>query len=51
VLTQEQLDSFHANGFLIMRGLFQGEELRLLTEAVDRTQAQVRPAKANTIST
>jgi hypothetical protein len=40
VLTQEQIDSFHADGYLIMRGVFQGEELRLLTAAVDAVQAQ-----------
>jgi phytanoyl-CoA hydroxylase len=40
VLSQEQLDFFHANGYLVMRGIFAGEELRLLTEAVNRTQAQ-----------
>ncbi len=40
MLTQEQIEFFHNNGFLIMRGLFQGEELRLLKEAVDAVQAQ-----------
>jgi phytanoyl-CoA hydroxylase len=40
MLTQEQLDSFHANGFLIMRGLIHGEELRLLTEAMNEVQRQ-----------
>ena len=40
MLTQEQIESFHANGFLIMRGLYNGEELQRLTDAVNRTQAQ-----------
>ncbi|HLV79058.1 MAG TPA: phytanoyl-CoA dioxygenase family protein [Chthonomonadaceae bacterium] len=40
MLTQEQIAFFHANGFLIMRGGFQGEELRRLTEAVDAVQAE-----------
>lgn len=40
MLSQEQIDFFHNNGFLIMRGLFQGEELRLLREAADAVQAQ-----------
>jgi len=37
VLTQEQIDFFHDNGFLIMRQLFRGEELRLLREAAEET--------------
>jgi ectoine hydroxylase-related dioxygenase (phytanoyl-CoA dioxygenase family) len=40
VLTQEQIDSFHTDGYLILRGVFQGEELRLLTAAIDAVQAQ-----------
>jgi hypothetical protein len=40
MLSQVQIDFFHQNGYLILRGLFQGEELRLLTEAVDAVQAQ-----------
>jgi ectoine hydroxylase-related dioxygenase (phytanoyl-CoA dioxygenase family) len=40
MLTQEQIDFFHTNGYLIMRGVFQGEELRQLTEAVNVVQAQ-----------
>ena len=35
MLTQQQLDSFHANGYLIMRGLIQGRELALLQEAAE----------------
>ena len=33
MLTQQQLDFFHANGYLIMRGLVRGRELTLLQEA------------------
>ncbi len=40
MLSQEQIDFFHQNGFLIMRQMFQGEELRLLKQAVDEVQAQ-----------
>ncbi|HZT40727.1 MAG TPA: phytanoyl-CoA dioxygenase family protein [Chthonomonadaceae bacterium] len=40
MLTQEQIAFFHANGYLIMRGVFQGEELRCLIEAVDAVQAE-----------
>lgn len=40
MLSQEQIDFFHRNGFLIMRRMFQGEELRLLQEAVDSVQAE-----------
>lgn len=39
MLTQAQIDFFHANGYLIMRGVFAGEELRRLTAAVDAIQA------------
>ncbi len=39
MLNQEHIDSFHKNGFLIMRKMFDGEELRLLREAVDAVQA------------
>lgn len=40
MLTQQQIDDFHANGFLIMRGVFQGEELTLLREAAEAVAAQ-----------
>ena len=40
MLTQEQIDFFHTNGYLIMQGVYQGEELRLLTDAVNATQAR-----------
>jgi phytanoyl-CoA hydroxylase len=36
MLTQKQLDFFHANGYLIMRGIFRGRELDLLQTAADR---------------
>lgn len=39
MLTQCEIDSFHANGFLIMRQMFSGEELSLLKTAVDSVQA------------
>ncbi len=40
MLTQKQIDFFHGNGFLIMRGLYQGEELKLLQKAADAVQAK-----------
>ena len=35
MLSQEQIDFFHANGFLIMPGLIRGRELEMLQEAAD----------------
>jgi phytanoyl-CoA hydroxylase len=40
MLTQQQIDSFHTNGYLIMRGLVIGKELELLTQAVNAVQAE-----------
>lgn len=40
MLTQEQIDYFHTNGYLIMRGLIKGKELELLQKAADVCQAQ-----------
>lgn len=40
MLHQEQIDFFHANGFLIMPGLVRGHELELLQRAADEVQAQ-----------
>lgn len=40
MLTQQQIDDFHKNGYLIMRGLFKGKELEMLQRAADETQAQ-----------
>ncbi|WP_309120501.1 phytanoyl-CoA dioxygenase family protein [Paenibacillus sp.] len=40
MLTQDQIDYFHQNGYLIMRGLFKGKELELLQRAADEVQAQ-----------
>lgn len=40
MLTQDQIDFFHTNGYLIMRGVFQDEELRRLIAAVDAVQAE-----------
>jgi ectoine hydroxylase-related dioxygenase (phytanoyl-CoA dioxygenase family) len=40
MLTQEQIDRFHAEGFLIMRGVIRGEELARLQRAADDVQAQ-----------
>ncbi len=39
MLAQSEIDSFHANGFLILRQMFSGEELRLLQESVDAIQS------------
>ena len=36
MLTQDQIDYFHTNGFLIMPGLIKGRELALLRSAADR---------------
>ena len=36
MLSQEQIDFFHTNGYLIMRGVLRGEELRLLQDAADQ---------------
>jgi phytanoyl-CoA hydroxylase len=35
MLTQDQLDFFHTNGYLIMRSVIQGSELEMLREAAD----------------
>jgi phytanoyl-CoA hydroxylase len=40
MLTQEQIDYFHVNGYLIMKGLIKGKELELLQKAADVTQAE-----------
>lgn len=40
MLSQQQIDFFHANGHLIMRGLLHGHELAELTAAADRVQAE-----------
>ncbi len=40
MLTQAQIDYFHANGYLIMKGLFSGKELEMLQKAADETQAE-----------
>ncbi|WP_284645614.1 phytanoyl-CoA dioxygenase family protein [Paenibacillus silviterrae] len=40
MLTQEQIEDFHKNGYLIMRGLFKGRELELLQKAADAVQAE-----------
>lgn len=40
MLTQEQIDFFHTNGFLIMRGLIAGEELARLRAAGNEVVAE-----------
>lgn len=40
MLTEQQIDYFHANGYLIMKGLFKGKELELLQQAADAVQAE-----------
>lgn len=40
MLTQDQINDFHHNGFLIMRGLIQGRELELLQEAAETVKNQ-----------
>src|SRR5260370_8077801 len=40
MLTQEHIDFFHTNGYLIMRGLIGDRELALLREQADHVIAQ-----------
>ena len=40
MLTQEQIDQFHRDGFLRIPGLFAGRELELLRDAADHVQAE-----------
>ena len=40
MLTQEQIDQFHRDGFVRIRGLFAGSELDLLRNAADHVQAE-----------
>jgi ectoine hydroxylase-related dioxygenase (phytanoyl-CoA dioxygenase family) len=40
MLTQQQIDYFHTNGYLIMKGLIKGKELELLQQAADACQAE-----------
>jgi ectoine hydroxylase-related dioxygenase (phytanoyl-CoA dioxygenase family) len=36
MLSNQEIEFFHTNGYLIMRGLVRGDELRLLQDAADR---------------
>ena len=40
MLTQEQIDQFHRDGFVRIPGLFAGGELDLLRNAADHVQAE-----------
>lgn len=40
MLDRAQIDAFHRDGFLVMRGLIQGRELELLQAAADRVVAE-----------
>jgi phytanoyl-CoA hydroxylase len=40
MLNQDQIDLFHANGYLILRDVIRGRELELLQRAADEVQAQ-----------
>lgn len=40
MLTQEQIEFFHANGYLVMRGLIQGRELEMLRAAANAVVAE-----------
>jgi len=40
MLTQEQIDQYHHDGFLVIPGVFQGEELERLRAAADAVQAE-----------
>lgn len=40
MLTQDQINDFHRDGFLIMRGLIKGRELELLQEAAERVKKE-----------
>ncbi len=36
MLCQDQINSFHGDGFLVLRGMFQGKELQALRQAADQ---------------
>ena len=40
MLTQQQIDQFHRDGFLVMRGMFKGKELDELRAAAQRVQEE-----------
>jgi len=40
MLTRQQIDQYHQDGFLILRGMFNGRELAELRAAADRVQAE-----------
>ena len=40
MLTQDQIDFFHANGYLIMRGVIKGRELQMLQDAAEQVKNQ-----------
>src|SRR3954470_10937236 len=40
MITQQQIDQFHADGFLILRGMFGGKELIELQAAAQRVQEE-----------
>jgi len=40
MLSQEQVDTFHRDGFLVLPGFFSGEELRLLQEESKKVESQ-----------
>ena len=40
MLSQEQVDTFHRDGFLVIHGLFSGDELRLLQEEAKKVETQ-----------
>lgn len=47
MLTQEQIDGFHRDGFLVMKKLYQGEELEALQKVVDLTTWEAVAGKGN----
>jgi len=40
MLSQEQVDTFHRDGFLVIRGLFSGEELSVLQDESKKVETQ-----------
>ena len=40
MFTQEQIDQFHRDGFIVAKGIIQGEELSALRKAADRVMAE-----------
>ena len=44
MLTKQQIDVFHRDGLLVLRGVFNEEEVRALQQAADERRAKQSPA-------